>query len=46
MWKKIVLKDALGAWILLSGCLAAGIILKRNAHETSSLGLFRARRAA
>ena len=27
MWKKLILKDAMGVWMLLTGCLAAGIIL-------------------
>ena len=27
MWKKLILKDAMGVWMLLTGSLAAGIIL-------------------
>jgi rhodanese-related sulfurtransferase len=27
MWKKLMLKDAMGVWTLLIGCLAAGVIL-------------------
>ena len=27
MWKKLILKDAMGVWMLLTGCLAGGVIL-------------------
>jgi rhodanese-related sulfurtransferase len=27
MWKKLILKDVMGVWMLLTGCLAAGVIL-------------------
>ena len=27
MWKKLILKDAMGVWMLLTGCLATGVIL-------------------
>lgn len=27
MWKKLILKDVVGVWMLLTGCMAAGIVL-------------------
>jgi len=37
MWKKLIMKDALGAWILLSGCVAASIILNEMRARPLSL---------
>jgi rhodanese-related sulfurtransferase len=33
MWKMLILKDAAGGWILLSGCLAAGLILNELSEK-------------
>jgi 3-mercaptopyruvate sulfurtransferase SseA len=30
MWKKLILRDAFGMWVLLTGCLLAGIILNET----------------
>jgi 3-mercaptopyruvate sulfurtransferase SseA len=37
MWKKLILKDAVGGWMLLTGCLMAGVIL--NEMRTKPLPL-------